>query len=349
MNNNYFLERDKYNRQSIKLKLKSLPSYCEEYILSIENTSSSLTRLGYVNDLLIFFDFISRYKFNINIKDISFEHIEKITALDIHSFLSYLSYYTYNNKNYKNGEKGKARKLASIRGLFKFLFCQDYIKSDVASKVTTPKIHDKEIVRLSNQEVNDILDEAQTSNNLSLRQQSYLKNTSDRDVAILTLFLGTGIRVSELVGLNLEDIDFETLSFKITRKGGNQAVLYFSDEVKFALQNWLNTRSLKNISNEEKALFVSLQNKRISVRAVENLVKKYAKVISPLKNISPHKLRSTYGTSLYRATQDIYIVADVLGHKDVNTTKKHYAAMSEDIRQKASTKIKLRKDNLEET
>ena len=96
-------------------------------------------------------------------------------------------------------------------------------------------------------------------------------------------------------------------------------------------------------------MFVSLQNKRISVRAVENLVKKYAKVISPLKNISPHKLRSTYGTSLYRATQDIYIVADVLGHKDVNTTKKHYAAMSEDIRQKASTKIKLRKDNLEET
>ena len=87
---------------------------------------------------------------------------------------------------------------------------------------------------------------------------------------------------------------------------------------------------------------MSLQNKRISVRAVQNLVKKYAKVTTPLKKITPHKLRSTYGTALYRETQDIYIVADVLGHRDVNTTKKHYAAISDDIRRAAANKVKLR-------
>lgn len=342
--NNYFLERDKINRKQINERLAILPQYCREHILSLENTTSSLTRLGYVNDLAIFFDFISRFKFDIPIAQISFAHIEKITALDINSFLSYLSFYNYNGKNYKNGERGKARKLASIRSLFKFLFCSDYIKSDVASKVTTPKMHDKEIIRLNSIEVNDIIEEAEMPYNFSIRQQNYLQHTRERDVAILTLFLGTGIRVSELVGLNLEDFDFETMSFKITRKGGNQAVLYFSDEVKFALTNWLENRATREIPTNEKAMFTSLQNRRISVRAVEKLVKKYAQAITPLKKITPHKLRSTYGTSLYHATQDIYIVADVLGHRDVNTTKKHYAAMSEDLRQKAADKIKLRKE-----
>lgn len=94
----------------------------------------------------------------------------------------------------------------------------------------------------------------------------------------------------------------------------------------------------------EDALFLSLQKTRLTVRAVENLVEKYAKIAVPLKKISPHKLRSTYGTNLYRETGDIYLVADVLGHKDVNTTRKHYAAVSEDRRRLAAKVIKLRDD-----
>lgn len=308
-------------------------------------TLSSLTRLGYTLDLKIFFDFISKYKFGIPINEITFSHIEKITASDIISFLSYLSYYTYNGKNFKNNEKGKARKLASIRSLFKYLYNNDKIKFDVASKVATPKIHEKTIIRLEVDEIVKILDQAETANDLTERQRAYLKNTRERDVAILSLFLGTGIRVSELVGINIDNVDFETNSFKVTRKGGNQTILYFSNEVKNALLNWLEVRNLKNLPKTETAFFLSLQNKRISVRAVENLVKKYAKPASPLKSISPHKLRSTYGTNLYRATKDIYIVADVLGHKDVNTTKKHYAAISEDIRKSAANKINLRAKN----
>jgi integrase len=85
-----------------------------------------------------------------------------------------------------------------------------------------------------------------------------------------------------------------------------------------------------------------MQNKRITVRAVENLVKKYSTTVTSLKNITPHKLRSTYGTSLYRETGDIYLVADVLGHKDVNTTRKHYAALEEDRRRKAAKAVTLR-------
>lgn len=95
-------------------------------------------------------------------------------------------------------------------------------------------------------------------------------------------------------------------------------------------------------SGHENALFLSLQNKRISVRSVELLVKKYAKTVTSLKKITPHKLRSTYGTTLYQETGDIYLVADVLGHKDVNTTKKHYAAQNEERKRYAATVVKLR-------
>ena len=98
------------------------------------------------------------------------------------------------------------------------------------------------------------------------------------------------------------------------------------------------------MSGHENALFLSMQNRRISVRAVENMVKKYSATVTSLKKITPHKLRSTYGTSLYRETGDIYLVADVLGHKDVNTTKKHYAALEDERRRYAADKVKLREN-----
>ena len=113
-----------------------------------------------------------------------------------------------------------------------------------------------------------------------------------------------------------------------------------------ALKAYLKERSEnKKVPKDEQALFLSMQNKRLSTRAIQNIVQKYSRIVSPLKKISPHKLRSTYGTSLYRETGDIYVVAEVLGHRDVNTTKKHYAAMSDDIRRAAAKKVTLRKDD----
>ena len=189
----------------------------------------------------------------------------------------------------------------------------------------------------------NLLDMAETGYALTPTQQAFHRHTESRDYAILALMLGTGIRVSECVGLDVDDIDFSINGFKVIRKGGSQVVLYFSDEVAQALKKYLEDRkAIKDLPPTERALFLSLQKKRISTRAVQNLVKKYSKLVTPLKNISPHKLRSTYGTNLYRETKDIYVVADVLGHRDINTTKKHYAAMTEDVRRNAANKVKLR-------
>jgi site-specific recombinase XerD len=149
--------------------------------------------------------------------------------------------------------------------------------------------------------------------------------------------------------LDNDSFDFEDNSFVVTRKGGNRAILFFSDEVKYALEEYVAEKSNDpRVPKDEPAFFLSMQYKRINVRSVEILVKKYSKLASPLKKITPHKLRSTYGTRLYNETGDIYIVADVLGHRDINTTKKHYAAITLDNRKKAADKVKLRKDDNEE-
>lgn len=338
----YHDELDLKNQKKITEELLSFPNYINDFVISIENNSSSLTRLNYLCDLKVFFGYLSNI-LNKDIKNITINDINDIKARDIEHFLSHISYFEKDNKVHIYKEKGKARILSAIRSLFKYLFKQDLILSNVVTKISTPKIHQKEIVRLDVDEVAKLLDQAESPTNLSNREISYNKRTKERDLAILSLFLGTGIRISECVGLNVKDINLDDNSFKITRKGGNEVVLYFPKEVKDALISWLKVREdIETIDKEETALFLSLQRKRITPRAVENLVKKYTGAVNPLKKVSPHKLRSTFGTNLYHETRDIYIVADVLGHKDVNTTKKHYAAITDDVRRNASTVVKLR-------
>ena len=341
----FYQKRDLSNRLKMSKYLEQLPDFCLDYFIGIENNTSSLTRYNYAMDLYVFFNYLSRFVFHKKEIEIALEDINKIKSRNLEQYLSYLSFYQLNDKQYKNDEKGKARKLASLRSFFKYLFNHDMIEANVASKIDTPKLHNKEIIRLEKDEVSRLLNAVESPTDFTNRQREYNKNTFERDNAIITLFLGTGIRISELVGLNIENFDFTQNAFLVTRKGGNQTMLYFSNEVAMALKTWLEKRATLELPKEEKAMFISLQNKRISIRAVENLVKKFAQIASPLKKISPHKLRSTFGTNLYKETRDIYIVADVLGHKDVNTTKKHYAAISEDMRKSVADKVKLNSEN----
>ena len=346
-NTNYYIERNRKGNEKLKQLIKELPDFCLEFFVGKASSTSILTRLGYAQDYLIFFQFLSE---NISSflgkepKCFDLNDLNKITATHIEEYLNHLSFYDRNGETLSNENVTKARKLASVRALFLYFYRKNMLKENVTQKVATPKIPRKDIIRLNSDEVSVIINTAENGNGLTKRQQTYNKITNKRDVAILSLFLGTGIRISELVGLNIDDIDFSSCAFTITRKGGNRAILYFNDEVYEALHNYLQERKLKEKDKfpVSSAFFISIPNNRIGIRAGDTLVQKYAKIASPLKPITPHKLRSTFGTSLYRATKDIYVVAEVLGHRDVNTTKKHYAAISEDIKREASTKVKLR-------
>ena len=345
--NNYYKQREIDCLTKIEEIIMELPPMVYEFIVGKTDYTSPLTRLNYTLDLRIFFDFLTKFKFRgKNKTDITLQDLETLDLTDFETFMAYLSHYTINGKEEICNECAKARKLAAVRAFFKYFFNKGKLSANVPSKLSLPKLHEKEIIRLDFNEISRLVELCENGTSLTERQRAYHKNTKIRDVAIITLFLGTGIRNSELVGLNVSDVNFEDMSFVVTRKGGNRTILYFNDEVKKALFDWVEYRkTIKNLNPNEKALFLSLQNSRITTRAIQQLVKKYAKVVTPLKKITPHKLRSTFGTNLYHETNDIYLVADFLGHSDVNTTKKHYAAMSEDLRRKAIKSVKIKDDD----
>ncbi|MBR6329855.1 MAG: tyrosine-type recombinase/integrase [Lachnospiraceae bacterium] len=343
---NYHEQMNIENTTRMREIVSELPGFCRQFFRGIEDRASARTRLAYAYDLRVFFEFLKTNNPSFKgkeLRDIRLDVLEQLGASDIEEYMEYLTYYEKDGKEYTNDERGKARKLSALRSLYKYFHSHELIEKNPAMIVRTPKIHEKEIIRLDSDEVAMLLDKAESGEDMTPKQKAYHEKTRLRDMALLTLLLGTGIRVSECVGLDIDDVDFKNNGVKVRRKGGNETVVYFGTEVEDALLDYMNERDYMHpASGHEEALFLSLQNRRITVRAVEKLVKKYAKLVTSVKKITPHKLRSTYGTSLYRETGDIYLVADVLGHKDVNTTRRHYAAMEDERRRSAANVVKLR-------
>lgn len=346
--NNYHDEQIKQNILKMRAVLETLPSFCKTFFRGIEEYTSARTRLAYAYDLRLFFEYLHENNpvcAKMDIKDFPITLLEDLTRQDIEEYLEHISLYHKEGKDISNAERGKSRKLAALRSFYNYFYQSEMIKSNPASLVPMPKLHEKEIIRLEPNEVAILLDQVEDGTKLTKKELEYHKKTKVRDVALLTLLLGTGIRVSECVGLDIRDVNFDVCGIKIRRKGGYEAVVYFGDEVETALLDYLEEREhIVPLEGHENALFLSLQNRRITVRAVENLVKKYSSRVTTLKRITPHKLRSTYGTNLYQESGDIYLVADVLGHKDVNTTRKHYAAQQDERRRRAAQYVRLREE-----
>lgn len=332
---------------------RELPPACGDFFSAIAMTTGTFTRLAYAIDLKTFFQFLQTERVQFSHKPLyafTNDDLALLTQSDLTSYVEYLTFYYKNEpdsdtpvKALTNHDLSIKRKLCSIRSFYDYLFKNGRIPSNVTTLVPLPKIHEKPILRLSMDEMHRMLEQAATGDGLTSRQKAWHKLTVKRDFALLSLFLGTGVRVSECVGMNIGDVDLENNAFLVTRKGGNQVVLYFPAEVAEALAEYITEREkMKAQPGHEDALFLSMQKRRITQRAVQNLVKKYAAVAAPLRpRISPHKLRSTFATNLYNKTGDIYLVADVLGHTSVDTTRKHYADMTDARRRMAAEQVDL--------
>ena len=343
----YYEQKDRENTIHLRELIKDLPPFCATFFRGIEPQTSSRTRIAYAYDLKVFFDFLRKENpvlGKVDKDQISLSHLDQLSVTDLEEYMEYLKY-RFNDKNQEivNKERGIMRKISSLKSFYNYFYRNEMLKNNPAALVRLPKLHDKEIIRLDIDEVALLLDEVEHGEALTEKQKAFHAKTKVRDLALLTLLLGTGIRVSECVGLDIEDLDFKNSGIRIHRKGGKEVTVYFGVEVENALFDYLAERKqMTPMPGSEHALFLSMQMKRISVRSVENLVKKYAKLVTPLKKITPHKLRSTYGTALYQETGDLYLVADVLGHSDINTTKKHYAALDDARRRSARNKVTLR-------
>ena len=343
----YHEQEDIENTKRIRGILKELPPFCTDFFRGIEPRTSARTRLAYAYDLKTFFDFLKQANPELKskkLRDLPLSLLDEIKLMDLEEYMEYLKCYsTEKREDLMNTERGIMRKVSTVKSFYNYFYRTERIQNNPASLLQLPKIHEKEIIRLDVDEVARFLDEVEDGECLTEKQKAYHAKTKLRDLAMMTLLLGTGLPVSECVGLNINDVDFRNGGLRIHRKGGKEVIVYFGAEVEYALQDYLSEREhIVPEEGSEEALFLSMQRKRINVRSVEKMVKKYAQLVTPLKKITPHKLRSTYGTNLYRETGDIYLVADVLGHSDVNTTKKHYAALEDERRRSARNKVQLR-------
>ncbi len=333
--------------------LQELPAYVSAYINSLTTSKQPRTRLEYTKDIFQFFTYLSHTTGTEYPIDITFDQLEKLNSDDINQYTSYLSSYdasrggtvkVWGKKDRVNNKASLKRKIAALRGLFMHLCLNGFrfadgtqrkLQSNPMLAVRTPKVDEKNIIRLDDDEVNELISVVRHPKLTNKKSEQLFEKTKERDFAIIMVLLGTGIRLSELISMDLEHINFKTKEIKVLLKGGREGLSYFDNEVEEALLSYLEVRDLfKPAPGYEHALFLSLQHKRLTAKAVENLLLKYAGMINTNKHITCHVLRKTYGCRAYEATHDLMATASALHHKSPTVTKKHY--VTEDEKQQRS-------------
>ena len=231
----------KYTKKLNEL-LKILPPFCTEYFNSLEYSKQPRTKIAYAMDIKGFFEFLineyPQYK-NYKISDFTERDIEKLRGQDISDYLRYVKLYNKNGHEVSNSERAAKRKLCSLRRFYAYYYRYELINANPTLKVDMPKLHDKAITRLDINEVAEFLDNVESGNKLTDNQLKRHDKLKCRDLALLTLMLGTGIRVSECVGLDINDVDFDNDRIKVVRKGGSESFVYFGDEVRNALLDYI--------------------------------------------------------------------------------------------------------------
>lgn len=335
---NKYLTKQKSNIiNRIHLLEKEQPAFVHDfytYYLSVKNAQPRTVQ-AYADDLNVFFYFLMQSNPSIkDVKDITPDTLNALEPQDIQEYLVFLDSYEKDGRVFQNSATGKSRKLACLRSLYKYLQGMKMITNNPMPLIPSPKIKKKNIIELENNELSELSDNIEHNTTLTDREIKFAAKTKVRDTAIITLLLHTGIRISELVGLDLTDFDRRNKSLRIVRKGGNESFVYLDDEAYDRLVDYIDsTRGKTDLT----AVFISRKGNRMSVSAVDRMVRKYAEII-PNKHITPHKLRSTFATHLYRQTDDIYLVKDALGHKSINTTTR-YADIGDDRRKEVPQMI----------
>jgi site-specific recombinase XerD len=328
--------------------IATLPDFSKKFFNHIKDQGmSARTKLQYAYDMKRFFTFLSEsagFKEK-KIKTMSAaEVLDPLSIEDIQEYIESLDYYEVTDKNGNLKTKlaspsTKARRISSLRSFYRYYFKLGEIKNNLADLMDIPKIPDKNVLIMKPEHVARLLAAVSDETGMSEGEIKRHSKIIKRDFAIMMVLLGTGIRISELVGLDYDDVDFYEGSLIVTRKGGNQDAVYFGSEVEEALADYMECDRPTLLSGaDEMALFISMQHKRISPRSVEVMMKKYAEKAGLNMKVTPHTCRRSFGTNLYEETGDIYLVADALAHTSVETTKKHYAKMSKDHKRIAAKK-----------
>lgn len=304
-----------------------LPSFCKRYLK--DGTPSDLTALNYARDLLYFFNLsVEIYpKFPNEVSKITIEDLASLTAADINLYLSVMEH------KYKLKEKTRARRKTALSGLFLYLTNSERVlEYNPVSGAKKVKIPSKEVViYLTRKEQDKLLQTIEYGTGLDKKTLDRHEYNKKRDMAIVVLFLDTGLRISELCGINIKDIDFDGHYIMVMRKGHKEQKVYFSDESEYYIKEYLRERLGRFGYVGDNPLFISNRDQRISVRTVQYMVEKYVKAALPgrAEQISPHKLRSSFAMEFYKQSKDILMLQHRMGHKSIIATN-IYAKAADD-------------------
>lgn len=318
--------------------LSQLPDFVFDYIEVAYRGESVNTQIGYSIDIKTFLNFLRETKFKDvkNNEDFTIEHMEQVTIRDLNTFQLYLREYetervSLTGKVYKRVHKNDAaginRKLSGLRGLFSYLYKNDLISQNVTDKIDFKKLHRKMKRPLTTFETTELLNVIYNGEKyFTGRDLTEYMNKKQRDIALFTAYLGTGCRVSELINLNINDVDFETSSFIVTRKGGDQQEIFMPVQVENELFTYIQQRTELNDAKDKKALFLNRLGTRLSAQGVEKTLKKYCSVIgiTDPDKCKPHALRRTFACNMIADGIDIKMVAELMGHKNIEVTHKYY-------------------------
>ncbi len=335
--------------------LTRLPDFVFDYIEIAYDGESVNTQIGYSLDIRTFLEYLRKFKFkNIqSIEDFTPKELGEVTLRDLNGFKAYLREYESEYINAKgntvkrirrNSEYGINRKLSGIRGLYLYLYKNDLIDSNVTDKLDFKKIHQKMKKPLTTHDTLALIDVLCNGENyFTGRSRASYLTRKQRDIALFMAYLGTGCRVSELVNLNVNDVDFDSSSFVVTRKGGDQQEIFMPIQVENEMLKYMEERlEMKGIKDED-ALFISRNGKRLSPQTVEKNLKSYciAAGITDPDKMHPHALRRTFACNMIADGVDIKMVAELMGHKNIEVTHRYYTQYAVEKRREIMRKFEI--------
>lgn len=332
----YHMQKDMKFQARVKEYLEEMPYFCSVFVNGIEGYNNSNTIHSYVHRISVFFKFLESeclLPAGKQIKDLDYSDLDNYDAVTIENFTHWLRTGGAQVVRIKSRLKESTinNYISALSALWHYGVTHGFVKHNSIKDIRRGKTVKKEVVYLDPEQSDTFLQAAAIGKSISKHQESYKTQFSiTRDLAILTLFLHTGLRVSELVGINIEDIFFDNHFVQVLRKEGKEDNVYFSDDAEQVLKEYLEVRPLAEPVPGEKALFLSERGvnkgKRISVRSIERMVKHYAQLSVPEKGseFTVHKLRATFASQMIEKT-DLSLVQQLLFHESPSTTSLYVA------------------------
>lgn len=301
------LEKELRFEEKMKKKLLGLPDIFTEFYYSLEGEGKSYTTLAnYISHNVDFMNYFTN-------GDKNDEFYLNVRPSDINRYMASLRHKEVNGTVIRTGDDIRAARWTSLRAFFEFLKI-DYIDENPLDKTNRPKIKtEHKVTYLTKDEINSVLNEIRLNSTEQKRS---------RDLCLVSLALSTGLRVSAITQINIEDVDLDNNTIKVVEKGNKTRIIAFGNNLGALIWECIKDRDKYFPGAETNALFLSQWKRRMTTQAVRDLVSKYTKSISN-KHITPHKLRASAATNLAASGVSIQAIAKVLGHENIQTTKRY--------------------------